>query len=477
MTKQKSIVEQALLQVQNLEEAVKQNAKGILASTMKEELNSLLKEQKEDEDELDPEKEVEDVPTETGDEETSITNDEDSDEEGDETSTEDSLTEPTIGGDESGETDNMDDEELPDDEGGEDEMLDMTGASPEEVAKVFRAMKPEDGIVVKKEGDNISLNVEEPGEYLIKLDELDEQMEETDSTITDENIYEIELDDEMTDEESVPAEVGEGKNDPYSKGVGCPLTKGRTEKGLTNSNPEGKSGKPTTAEGNPFDKNEGENLTKKRTEKGLSNSNPAGKSGKPATAEGDPFDKKKGEPVTSGNSIRKTVVKGEQTEAARTKLNPHGDKNEDQSRLGIKGKKIYKAGSSSLNEQVETLKKQNAEYKKALVLFKDKLNEVAVFNANLAYATRLFTEHTTTKQEKMDILKRFDSISTITEAKALYGTIKNELGTKKPVTESVAEKIASPEIKTKSSTEMLSENTVYENPEFKRIKDLMKYKG
>ena len=48
MTKQKSIVEQALLQVQNLEEVVKQNAKGILASTMKEELNSLLREQKED---------------------------------------------------------------------------------------------------------------------------------------------------------------------------------------------------------------------------------------------------------------------------------------------------------------------------------------------------------------------------------------------------------------------------------------------
>ena len=48
-------------------------------------------------------------------------------------------------------------------------------------------------------------------------------------------------------------------------------------------------------------------------------------------------------------------------------------------------------------------------YKKALVLFKEKLNEVAVFNANLAYATRLFTEHSTTKSEKLNILKRFDS--------------------------------------------------------------------
>ena len=373
----------------------------------------------------------------------------------------------------------MDGEELPSEEGGEDddELLDMTNASPEEVAKIFKAMKPEDGIVVKKEGENISLNVEEPGEYIIKLGELDEQMEEGDSTITDENIYEIELDDEQADENMMPGEVDENKNDPYASNVGSPLTKGRTEKGLSTSNPTGK--KPDAGTGDPFKKKEGDTLTKGRTEKGLSTSNPAGKSGKPATSEGDPFDKSKGDVVT--NPVTKLITKtgtskGEQTEAARTKLNPHGDKNEAQDRLGIKGKKVYKAGSSSLNEEVEALKKQNAEYKKALVLFKDKLNEVAVFNANLAYATRLFTEHTTTKQEKMDILKRFDSISTITEAKALYGTIKNELDTKKPVTESVAEKIASP-VKTSSSTEMLSENKVYENPEFKRIKALMKYTG
>ena len=41
---EKSILENALLQVQTLEEAVKQNAKRILASTMKQELNDLLKE-------------------------------------------------------------------------------------------------------------------------------------------------------------------------------------------------------------------------------------------------------------------------------------------------------------------------------------------------------------------------------------------------------------------------------------------------
>jgi hypothetical protein len=132
---------------------------------------------------------------------------------------------------------------------------------------------------------------------------------------------------------------------------------------------------------------------------------------------------------------------------------------------------MYKAGSGSINEEVETLKKQNAEYKKALVLFKDKLNEVAVFNANLAYATRLFTEHSTTKQEKLSILKRFDTVSSLNESKGLYNSIASELGNKTTVTESVATKISN--TPSTSSTEVLSEAKAYENPQFKRMKDLM----
>ena len=72
----------------------------------------------------------------------------------------------------------------------------------------------------------------------------------------------------------------------------------------------------------------------------------------------------------------------------------------------------------------------------------------------------------------MNILKRFDSISTITESKNLYNSINAELSTKKPVTESVAEKISS--TPSSSSSEVLSESKVYEAPQFARMKDLMK---
>ena len=40
----KSLVEEALLQMKNLENAVTENAKGILASTMKQEISELVKE-------------------------------------------------------------------------------------------------------------------------------------------------------------------------------------------------------------------------------------------------------------------------------------------------------------------------------------------------------------------------------------------------------------------------------------------------
>jgi len=383
---EKSILEQALLQVQTLEEAVKQNAKGILASTMKQELNDLLKESMEDEeikltaeqaDDEDAPEDEEDV-TEPeadaegeGDDELPAINDEPSkDIDGED------LTDPD---EEEGFGDELPaiDDEMPTDDN---DMLDMTGASDEEVLKVFKAMSDEDGIIVKKDGENISLEDGED-EYIIKLNEEDESEEEVSEDWNEEEDAPMAGDEELGEEEETVYEIElDGEDDD--------------------------------------------------------------------------------------EEVMSTSKEVEATESARTIGNGyHG---------GIKSKKMYFAGNKreAVNEEVQTLKKQNAEYKKALLLFKDKLNEVAVFNANLAYATRLFTEHSTTKTEKLDILKRFDTISTINESKNLYNSIKTELGSKKSVTESVVEKIAS--TPSTSSTEVLSESKVYEAPQFARMKDLMK---
>jgi hypothetical protein len=272
--------------------------------------------------------------------------------------------------------------------------MDMTGASDDEVLKIFKSMKPEDGIVVKKDGNNVNLDLGDD-EYIIKLDgeeESEDEMFEGDEMGSDsmdypelgedeETIYEIELDDEEVEMSEEDDEIEMSEEDD--------------EVEMSEEDDE---------------------------------------------------------------------VEIEATEAARTYGN-------DVRTPANQGKK-YKAGRHEMNEEVETLKKQNSEYKKALVLFKEKLNEVAVFNANLAYATRLFTEHSTTKQEKLNILKRFDSISTMNEAKNLFNTIKTELGTKTTVTESVVGKISNTP-SSSSSQQVLSEAKAYENPQFRRMKDLM----
>jgi hypothetical protein len=467
---EKSILEQALLQVQTLEEAVKHNAKGILASTMKQELSDLLKESMEEEEEVNPMGEAapkEEEKDDMSDEEETTADDEEADDTSDdenvdnldndnEDSKDDETSKDIDGldsedGEESDETsmDDLNTDSEPDTNMGsdDDDVMDMTGASDDEVLKVFKAMKPEDGIVVKKDGNTVEFGDGED-EYIIKLDDEGNEIEE-EAPMEEENLYEIELD----EDEDAPyeKEVHEDEDAPYEKKVSV------------------KSGVHESKDG-PFEKkvkvkkdvHEDENAPfekKAKVKKDVHED------------ENEPYEKEVHEDENAPFEKKAGVKKIEASEAARTKSNIHGDKN-GMDRAGLKSKTKYKAGSGSINEEVETLKKQNAEYKKALVLFKDKLNEVAVFNANLAYATRLFTEHSTTKQEKLNILKRFDSVSTLNESKGLYSAIAAELGNKTTVTESVATKISN--TPSSSSTEVLSEAKAYENPQFARMKDLMK---
>ena len=134
--------------MRNVEEAIAQNAKGILASTMKEEINQLVKESlseqdMEDEIELDTDIDT-DMPVDNDDDmEMDMEFDMDMD---------------------------MDSEESP---------IDLTDASDEEILKVFKAMGEEDGIIVKKDGEDIHLSdTDTDSEYLVKLGESEEEIDE-----------------------------------------------------------------------------------------------------------------------------------------------------------------------------------------------------------------------------------------------------------------------------------------------------------
>ena len=133
--------------------------------------------------------------------------------------------------------------------------------------------------------------------------------------------------------------------------------------------------------------------------------------------------------------------------------------------------KTETVSETKIMKEYKELKSKNNEYKKALNVFKDKLNEVALFNTNLAYVNRLFTEHSTTKKEKMEILKRFDNTDSVKESKSIYKVIKSELDRKAPISESVENKVNKT---VKSSKSDLNESTAYVDPQIVAIKDLMK---
>ena len=174
MTKEKTLVEDTFIQMKNLEETVAQNAKGILASTMKEEISQLVKEslseqEEEDEVELDLDTEM----------------DMDSDEE-----------EMDM------DVDNEDEDEIEmdldaSDDFDSEEPIDLTGASDDEILKIFKAMGEEDGIIVKKDGNDIHItDNNQDAEYLVKLGE-SEDMEESMHDELDEEDMELDMDSEM----------------------------------------------------------------------------------------------------------------------------------------------------------------------------------------------------------------------------------------------------------------------------------------
>jgi hypothetical protein len=535
MQENKNLVQEALIQMKNVEEAIAENAKGILASTMKEEINQLVKEslsEQDDEEEvdLDVDTDMDDV-----DDEVDIDMDVDTDNE-DEMDMDFDM--------------DMDSEESP---------IDLTDASDEEILKVFKAMGEEDGIIVKKDGEDVHLtDSNSDTEYLVKLgeseedenldetmnvDEIDEMDVDTEDVINaifskdgdasdievdqeeDEVMYEIEFDeedddmddeemfeqeddmddeemfeqeDDMDDEEMFEQEddmddedldesynprksVREGKSTVKPKGVGI----GSGPK-FTYNNKAAGGFKEDKKQG---PKSVGTGKAKFEYKKGA---NMEGKSKvvKAETKEGQGYKDKEDERLAmkhgkiASKDLKTTKArrddagfeKRETKEAARTY--GMGSKEGRGLRKGITNNRNYVYGKSgvkveSTQEEVNMLREKNEEYRKALNVFREKLNEVAIFNSNLAYATRLFTEHSTTKKEKINILRRFDDVDTLKESKNLYKSIKDELSTtdSKSMNESVEVKL-NKSVSSGSSTTLIESKT-YENPQFLRMKDLM----
>jgi hypothetical protein len=505
MSNKKSLVEEAIIQMKNLEETVAQNAKGILASTMKKEIKDLVKESivsEEDDEEIDTNVKM-DMDTDSDEDDVEIDMDVDSDED-------DTDMDMNMDSDK----DDMDmDMDVDSNEDDMDEPIDLTKHSDEEVMKVFKLMGPNDQIIVTKDNSG-NINLKDGGndtEYMLVGENEEEyynqEMSEDDDTDMDDGsessssfdtdgnfmgmetpngdmettndssiediindvfgsstemeeqdveddedsevVYEIEMDEEddsmemdedddsMEMEEEDEEYMSESKMSIKPKGVGMGSPKFK----YSSKPNQGQGFKTKMKQGNlkmgtgkpKFEFKEGENLDMEMTE------------------------------------VKPKFKKFETKEASRTYGN--GSKSGRGLRKGITPNRNL-TFESKTNNEIQILREKNEEYRKALNVFRNKLTEVAVFNSNLAYATRLFTEHTTSKHEKINILRRFDGVESIKESKNLYKSIKDELlnTTNQTMNESIERKIENTPV---TGSVNLIESKTYENPQFARMKDLM----
>ncbi len=400
MADKKSIIEEALLDINNIQNALNANTKEILRSVAKEEINGVVKESL-----MDEVYEEEDLEA-----------------------TDDLALEPMadVAGDEESEDDMLGDIESSDEvepamepELGMDtdvlggEEMDMTGASDEDVIAIYKKLSGEDEIEIV--GDEIHMNITEPGEYVVKLDgqapsaeseeELDlepagEESEESEEGADDVE-YEIEIDDEESEEGEEESEESE-----------------ESEEGAEEESEEGA---------------EDEEELEEQIRTTVAMANKAGGENQP-------------------NELGAKMVK----------------ENIEAKKLVSETAKKY----NSLLTEATKLKAENDEFRAALKEFRTKLVETVVFNSNLTYVTKLFMEHSTTRGEKQNIIKRFDEeVTNLKESKKLYKTIANELDVRQPITESVENKIIKEA--TTSTSKQLNESTAYVDPSTKRIMDLI----
>jgi len=469
--KKKSIIDEAVLDAKRIQETLNANTKEILRSIAKEEIDDLVKEslnefEEEDVDDLEADTDV------AIDADAEAVADDAEEVEADDEIEDIGADVEDMGSSEEGDLAIGDETEM-DAEASYGDEMDMTAASDDEVIAVYKKLTGDDEIqIVSNDNGDIELTVNEPGEFVIKADgageavaepemglepemELEPAMggeevaelpmadlegaeeEETEEAYENVNesevVYEIAID-EMEDIESVSAPVGNENDDNWA---GDNLEGGFDDNGQNG-----------TGDAHGEHIMEDENVNEEEVNEEEVNE--------------EAIDEKiqvgKGRTVANNS----TEIKGAGGKANNVKA-PNVTTESTQY--------VSKADYDKLLAEAKNLKAKTVEMAGTLKEQRGMLSKVVVFNTNLTNVTRLFTEHSTTKEEKRQIIERFDDeVSSIQESKKLFKSIEKELGNKKPISESVEGKISKEK---SSSTSKLNESTAYVDQGTKRIMDLI----
>jgi len=432
--KDKNIVSEALLDIEKIKKAVAEESKATIQNLLGEAIKQSIRESISDDDEETKEDPVDNQEiSDSKPSEEDATSMLDANTESAEGDSEENATDDDSGTEEVTDINIEDDDDSSDgddfaefaDYQTDDNSYDLSGEQDfDKVVSIFKKMDNLDDVIPIENG-KIKFSDDETGaEYVVDLGVDEPESSEEDSINEEEDLGELdslEYDTNEPDDES-PAgipDLNEGKKMKNQKKEEVfEVQLGYTDnyqskdpiKGLSNAEPA-KSGR-TIDKGVPTG-----------TEKPW-----AGK----IASKGKPFDKEVNEcgdmptnetpveeatNVTLPNSRKKSKSHTPDTEKKNYPKNAHEDS---------------VAGNYDAVRMNEAYKKEIKDLKNVIAQLREALNETYVANVNLGKVTKLFVENVTSKNEKVDIISRFDAQSkTPEDAQKLYESISKELKQKK----------------------------------------------
>lgn len=362
---------------------------------------------------------------------------------------------------------------------GDDGEYDLTSMDKDDVIKVLKVMTPEDGVrVLKNDNGTITLTDDSVDkEYVIDIDGVTGGAAEekpADAAGDDNASLDIDVttDDATTDECNVKP--------------GANVNEGNVNLGYTD-NYQKETAMTTPDNHEPADKKNTYSM-----DAGV----PTGTE-KPWANKGDqkPFDKKVNEGEAcekcgknpcecNEEQVNETMTSTENSANVRNTGMTHANTNDKGKQFRNSsegGQKVKGTGENSYSSaQVESIMrkanaifKENEQLRNVAEAIKGKLEEAIVVNSSLGNIIKLVTENTTTREEKNDIIKRFNNVKTINEGKQLYKTIAEELNKAGKQINDTGEKVLDRQLAESKKTKTVMETTMYQSEDLSSTLSLM----
>lgn len=422
----------------SLVETTKETLKGIVDEAVNKNLRSLISESDKDDDDFE-EEEVNSTDLDITD------NDDASGEESADTDTEAGEDEPeaeTVTDIEVSDTDGGSDEDMWDslerykDEDGE---YDLTGMSGDDVVKVLKVMKPEDGDgvrVIKKDDGNIQLiDDENDAEYLIVLDDECEGGEcELGESVMNEGNVNLGYTDNYQDKTAMTMDTDDGAK-TRKWNAGTPTGNGKRWVGHK-------------GDMSPYN----ENVNEAEEDECI------------VEVEMDEC----GDAPVEESAM--TMANKRTDREPNMEDNGHERERRHRNRTGVNP--TMNKTNESISRKLEALQNENKQLKQIAETMRDRLNEAVVINSSLGKIIKLVTENTTTRDEKINIVNRFNDVQSVKESNQLYESISKELKNAHPINNTV-DNAVNGEMLAESKKQNVVETQLYESDDLSSTRDLM----